>query len=106
MAVINIADENFDAQVLGKDGVVLVDFWAPWCAPCRALSPTLDALATEYEGRAKITKINVDDSPASAQRFGVRSIPALFIFKDGERVESVVGAQSKDALAKLLDKHL
>lgn len=106
MAVINIADENFDAQVLGKDGVVLVDFWAPWCAPCRALSPTLDALAKEYEGRAKITKINVDDNPVSAQRLGIRSIPALFIFKDGERVESVVGAQSKDALAKLLDKHL
>lgn len=106
MSIINATDASFDADVLGKDDVVLVDFWAPWCGPCRAIAPILEELASEYEGRAKIVKVDVDNNPQSAQRFAIRSIPALFVFKNGEKVESIVGGRPKAELASLLDKHL
>ena len=104
--IINATDANFDAEVLGKDEVVLVDFWATWCGPCRAIAPTLEVLADEYQGRAKIVKVDVDANPETASRFGIRSIPTLFVFKNGEKVDMVVGGQPKAALAQLLDKHL
>lgn len=106
MSIINSTDASFDADVLGKDDVVLVDFWATWCGPCRAIAPTLEELAKDYAGRAKIVKVDVDANPESAARFGIRSIPTLFVFKNGERVETVVGGRSKSELAQLLDKHL
>lgn len=106
MSIINATDASFDADVLGKDDVVLVDFWAPWCGPCRAIAPILEELASEYEGRAKIVKVDVDNNPQSAQRFAIRSIPALFVFKNGEKVESIVGGRPKAELASLLDKRL
>ncbi|OOS08372.1 thioredoxin [Moraxella cuniculi DSM 21768] len=106
MSIINATDASFDADVLGSDQVVLVDFWAPWCGPCKAIAPTLEELAADYAGRAKIVKVNVDDNPESAARFGIRSIPTLFVFKDGERVEAVVGGRPKSEFAALLDKHL
>lgn len=106
MSIINATDASFDADVLGKDDVVLVDFWAPWCGSCRVIAPILEELASEYEGRAKIVKVDVDNNPQSAQRFAIRSIPALFVFKNGEKVESIVGGRPKAELASLLDKHL
>lgn len=106
MSIINATDASFDSDVLGRDEVVLVDFWATWCGPCRAIAPTLEELAKDYDGRAKIVKVDVDANPQSAARFGIRSIPTLFVFKNGEKVETIVGGRSKSELAQLLDKHL
>ncbi len=104
--IINSTDASFDADVLGRDEVVLVDFWATWCGPCRAIAPTLELLAEEYKDRAKVVKVDVDNNTETAARFGIRSIPTLMVFKNGERLETVVGGRSKADLAALLDKHL
>ncbi len=102
-AVLHLNDSNFDSEIASSTVPVLVDFWAEWCGPCRMLGPILDQLADEKGAAAKITKVNVDDSPALAAKYNVRSIPMLLFIKNGEVKETVVGVQSKDALAKKLD---
>lgn len=102
MAIVNVSDQSFSSEVEGQ-GVVLVDFWAPWCGPCKMLAPILDELATEVD--VKIAKVNVDENPESASRFGVMSIPTMIFFKDGQPVDKVVGLNSKESLKNLLAKH-
>lgn len=101
-----LTDGNFDDSVLKSSVPVLVDFWAEWCGPCRMIAPTVEELATDYGDKVTIGKLNVDDNPNTATQFGVRSIPTLLLFKDGEVVESVVGLTDKTRLQALLDKHL
>ena len=99
-----VADLTFDSEVLNDDDVTLVDFWAPWCGPCRMIAPVLEELAKEYEGRAKIVKLNVDENPEVASRYGIQSIPTLLFFKGGKLVDSAIGLQSKEALSRRLDQ--
>jgi thioredoxin 1 len=94
---------DFDSQVLKSSVPVLVDFFAPWCGPCKAMSPVVDALAQEYEGRAKVVKVNVDEQGELAGMFNVMSIPTFILFKDGKPVKGFMGAQPKESVAKLLD---
>ncbi len=104
MANINeISDATFDSEVVSSDVPVLVDFWAPWCGPCRAIAPLLEELAAEYSGRAKIVKINVDDNTEAAAKYGIRSIPNLILFKSGQVAEQIVGAVPKSRLSEALD---
>jgi thioredoxin 1 len=100
----NFSDADFDASI--KNGVVLVDFWAEWCAPCRRLAPTVDQLAEEYNGRVTVAKLNIDDNPNTQARLMIRGIPTVMLFKNGDLKETVVGLAGKDDLARLLDKHL
>lgn len=97
-------ENNFDNTV--ANGLVLVDFWATWCGPCKMLAPTIDAIATEYKDRVVVGKVDVDESEAIARRFGIMSIPTLFLFKDGEVVEKLVGYRLKTELEQLLNKYL
>jgi thioredoxin 1 len=97
-------DSNFDEEV--KAGVVLIDFWAEWCGPCRRLAPTVDALATEYDGRATVAKMNVDENPNVPGRFMIRGIPTMLIFKNGELADQIVGLVAKEEIAKKLDQQL
>ena len=97
-------DNNFDDET--SKGVVLVDFWAEWCGPCRRLAPTVDALASEFDGRATVAKLNVDENPNVPGRFAVRGIPTLLLFKGGQVVDQVVGLADKDQLKKVIDKHV
>jgi thioredoxin 1 len=99
-----LTDADFGESV--KTGVVLVDFWATWCAPCRRLAPTVDQLAAEYSGRITVAKVDIDENPMTPSKFMVRGIPTLLLFKDGDLKETVVGLAGKDDLAKLIDKHL
>lgn len=99
----HVTDANFDQEVLKSDKAVLIDFWAPWCAPCRAIAPIIDELAGEYAGRLKVVKINVDDNPETPARYGVRGIPNLLIIKSGQVKEQIVGAVPKSHLVKAVD---
>ena len=99
-------DSNFDAEVLKSDKPVLVDLWAEWCGPCRMLTPIIEELYTEYDGKAVIGKLNVDENPEVSAKYGVRSIPTLLIFKNGELVDKQVGVVPKSALAKKLDAQM
>ncbi|MDO4710158.1 MAG: thioredoxin TrxA [Pseudomonadota bacterium] len=104
--VIHATDADFNQHVLESDVPVLVDFWAPWCGPCRMIAPALDQLADEYAGRAKIVKVNVDENQATALKYQVRSIPLLLVFKNGQVEATQVGAVGKPQLASLIDKAL
>ncbi len=104
--VSEVSDADFQNDVLGSDIPVLVDFWAPWCGPCRMVAPIVDEVATMFEGQVKVLKINVDDNPKSASDYGVRSIPTLLIFKDGKVADTVVGAVPKSTLSSTLEKYL
>lgn len=103
---INVTDSTFDTDVLSSTQPVLVDLWAEWCGPCRAVAPILDELAKDYGDRLTVAKVDIDSNPETAQRYGVRSIPTLMLFKDGELVETTVGVQPKAALAELVDRHV
>ncbi len=102
----NISESDFNGEVLNSDMPVLVDFWAEWCAPCRALMPTLEQVATEYQGRVKVCKVNIDTDGNLANNFGVMTIPTLIVFKNGEEVDRNVGSVSKNVLSSILDKHI
>lgn len=104
--VFEFTDAQFDADVLKSDIPVIVDFWATWCAPCKAIAPVLDQLADEYEGRIKVGKVNVDENPATPSQYGVRGIPTMILFKDGEIVDQLVGAVPKKQVEALLQKAL
>ena len=101
--VMILTDGNFEQEI--KQGVTLVDFWAPWCGPCRLIAPSVDALASEFEGRAKVAKMNVDENPLVPAKFRILGIPTLLLFKDGELAETIVGLRPKDELAGLLSRH-
>ncbi len=104
--VSEVQDASFEQEVLKHDSPVLVDFWAPWCGPCRMVAPVVQEIADQYEGKVKVVKINTDENPQVASQYGIRSIPTLMVFKGGEKVDMVVGAVPKATLADTLEKHL
>jgi thioredoxin 1 len=99
-----LTDSNFDQEI--KSGVTLVDFWAEWCGPCRRIAPIVEQLAGEYEGRATVAKLNVDENPNVPGRFMIRGIPTLLLFKNGQLADTIVGLASRDDIARMIDKHL
>jgi thioredoxin 1 len=103
--VTEFSDGNFQSDVLESDQPVLVDFWAPWCGPCKALTPTIEALADDYAGKVKVGKLNTDENRQAAINYQINSIPTLIVFKNGEPVERLMGGRPKDQLAQVLDKH-
>jgi len=104
--IIEVDDGSFEAEVLKSDTPVLVDFWAPWCGPCKLIAPILEELATELQGKARIVKVNVDDNPVMAGQFGIMSIPTLLLFKDGKKVDQKVGGQPKPQLKSFIEQAL
>ncbi len=99
---VEVTDGNFAQEVVSHPGAVLVDCWAPWCGPCRSLAPVLDQLAREYAGRLKVAKLNTDENPQTAARFGIRSIPTMLLFKNGEKKDTLVGAQPRQEIERRL----
>lgn len=104
--VINVADSNFDAVILKSETPALVDFWANWCAPCRAIAPLVDEIAAQYKGRVRVAKMNVDENQSTPGKYGVRGIPTLILFKDGKVVDQLVGAVPKSQIKELVEKGL
>jgi thioredoxin 1 len=102
----DVNDTNFETEVLKSEVPVLVDFWAEWCAPCKALSPTIEAVAKDYLGKAKVVKLNVDQNIATSSRYNIKGIPTLLLFKGGTVREQVVGTTGKEAIARMIDKYL
>lgn len=103
---IEITDENFENEVIGSETPVLVDFWAEWCGPCRALAPAIQELSEEYEGRLKVTKLNVDENPVTASSYGIRSIPTLIIFENGVEKDRILGALPKKNIEQAIESAL
>ncbi len=101
-----VTDATFEQEVLQAKGLVMVDFWAEWCGPCRMIAPTLDALADAYAGQVKVAKVDVDNNPKSAMSFNIRSIPAVLVFKDGKHVDTLVGAMPRPAYEQKIAQHL
>lgn len=104
--VTSVSSDNFDAEVLQSDKPVLVDFWAEWCGPCKMIAPVLEEIAKDYDGRLKVAKLNVDENPGTPPKFGIRGIPTLMLFKDGEVAATKVGALSKAQLSDFIDQHI
>ena len=104
--ILTLTDDNFDEQIKKVSGPVLVDFWAAWCGPCKMIAPSLEQLAGEMAGRATVAKVNVDENGDVANRFGIRSIPTLIIFKEGRVVDQIVGALPKEQIRRMVEKHL
>jgi thioredoxin len=100
-----VTDSSFEKDVLQSAKPVLVDFWAEWCAPCRMIAPTIEAIADQYAETAQVVKVNVDDNSGTAQRYGIKGIPTLILFSAGKEVERVVGATSKDSISRMIEKH-
>jgi thioredoxin 1 len=105
-SLVQVSDKNFSSEVLNSDLPVLVDFWAVWCGPCRSISPIVEELAKEFTGRIKVTKLNVDENPATPGQYGVRGIPTLILFKEGKVLDQIVGAVPKARLKTLIEKAL
>lgn len=105
-AAAQVTDSSFDQEVLDSDVPVLVDFWAPWCGPCRMVAPVVEEIASQFEGKIKVAKVNTDENPQVASKYGIRSIPTLMIFKGGQKVDMVVGAVPKTTLVNTLEKYL
>ena len=105
-SIIAVTEATFNQEVLESEVPVLVDFWAPWCGPCRMVGPVVEQVATEYEGKVKVVKLNTDENPTVASRYGIRSIPTLIVFKGGRQVDTVVGAVPKTTLIKTLTQYM
>jgi thioredoxin 1 len=104
--IMQVTDANFDQEVLKSEQPVLIDFWAVWCGPCRALAPVVDEVAESYSGKVKVAKMNVDENPGTPGRYGIRGIPTLLIFKGGQVKEQIVGYVPKETIQKAIDKHV
>ena len=104
--IMHVTDESFESEVLSADTPVLVDYWAEWCAPCKAIAPVLEQIAQEYDGKLRIAKLNIDDNPSTPPKYGIRGIPTLMLFKGGNVEATKVGALSKSQLAAFLDSNL
>lgn len=104
--MVNVTDRNFKSEVLEDQGVVLVDFWAPWCMPCKMLGPIIEKLGKDYEGRAKVVKVNVDENPAVSFQYQIRAIPTVMVFKGGQEKERIPGLLPEKALKQILDREL
>lgn len=104
--IVHVTDDDFETEVLKSSEPVLVDYWAEWCGPCKMIAPVLDEIAGEYQGRVKIAKLNIDDNPNTPPRYGIRGIPTLMLFKDGEVEATKVGAVSKSQLTAFIDSNL
>ena len=105
-SLVHVNDKNFTSEVLNSDLPVLVDFWATWCGPCRSISPIVEELAKEYSGKVKVTKLNVDENPATPSQYGVRGIPTLILFKGGKILDQIVGAVPRTRLKSMIEKAL
>lgn len=106
MSLLHLTDESFKTEISEYEGVALVDFWAPWCGPCQMVGPVIEELATEFEGKAKVGKVNVDEQQNLAEHFQIMSIPAVFVFKNGEVVDTLIGAMAKEDYKEAIQKHL
>ena len=104
--VSHIDDANFESEVVENNGLVLVDFWAPWCQPCHMIAPILEQISDDLQGKIDVKKINVDENPAMATKYGIRSIPNLILFKEGKVIEQLIGVRPKEEIKKIVEKYI